>query len=83
MVETLKNKEEYLAVLRFICEFRLYKLCPRGRPGAFLHEYLISSDRAARVPFGTVNLMEAQVKKLNSLSLSFLWLMMCKLIKLC
>ncbi|XP_013610577.1 PREDICTED: FRIGIDA-like protein 5 [Brassica oleracea var. oleracea] len=60
VVETLKNKEEYLAVLRFICEFRLYKLCPRGRPGALLHEYLISSDRAARVPFGTVNLMEAQ-----------------------
>ncbi|CAN7089628.1 unnamed protein product [Brassica rapa subsp. narinosa] len=60
VVETLKNKEEYLAVLRFICEFRLYKLCPRGRPGALLHAYLISSERAARVPFGTVNLMEAQ-----------------------
>ncbi|KAJ0253105.1 FRIGIDA-like protein 5 [Hirschfeldia incana] len=60
VVETLKNKEEYLAVLRFICEFRLYKLCPKGRPGALLQEYLISSDRAARVPFGTENLIEAQ-----------------------
>ncbi|KAF8053970.1 hypothetical protein N665_1358s0005 [Sinapis alba] len=63
VVETLKNKEEYLAVLRFICEFRLYKLCPGGRPGAFLQEYLISSDRAARVMFGTGNLMEIQKAK--------------------
>nr|XP_018461627.1 PREDICTED: FRIGIDA-like protein 5 [Raphanus sativus] len=60
VVETLKNKEEYLAVLRFICEFRLYKLCPGERPGSLLQEYLISSDRAARLPFGTGNLMEAQ-----------------------
>ncbi|KAJ4877692.1 FRIGIDA-like protein 5 [Raphanus sativus] len=60
VVETLKNKEEYLAVLRFICEFRLYKLCPGERPGSLLQEYLISSDRAARLPFGTDNLMEAQ-----------------------
>ncbi|KAJ4877690.1 FRIGIDA-like protein 5 [Raphanus sativus] len=59
VVETLKNKEEYLAVLRFICEFRLAKLCPGGRPGAMLDEYLISSERAAQVVSETGNSMEA------------------------
>ncbi|KAG2316535.1 hypothetical protein Bca52824_019657 [Brassica carinata] len=63
VVENLKKKEEYLAVLRFICEFRLYKLCPGGRPGALLQEYLISSDRSARILSETGNSVEAQKAK--------------------
>lgn len=60
-VETLKKKEEYLATLKFICEFRLYKLCPGGRPGELLIEFFDSSDKAARVIAGTGTSMEAQV----------------------
>ncbi|ESQ32270.1 hypothetical protein EUTSA_v10005503mg [Eutrema salsugineum] len=59
-VETLRKKEEYLATLKFICEFRSYKLCPRGRPGDLLLEYLDSSEKAARVIAGDGNSVEAQ-----------------------
>ncbi|CAA0405082.1 unnamed protein product [Arabidopsis thaliana] len=59
-VETLKKKEEYLATLKFICEFRLYKLCPEGRPGELLLEFFDSSDKAARVIAGTGTSVEAQ-----------------------
>ncbi|EOA19886.1 hypothetical protein CARUB_v10000134mg [Capsella rubella] len=60
VVETLKKREDYLTTLKFICEFRLYKLCPAGRPGEFLLDFLISSDKAARVIAGTGNSIEAQ-----------------------
>ncbi|CAL9231815.1 unnamed protein product [Arabidopsis halleri] len=59
-VETLKKRDEYLATLNFICEFRLYKLCPGNRPGELLLEFLISSNKAAQVIAGTGTSVEAQ-----------------------
>ncbi|XP_010494033.1 PREDICTED: FRIGIDA-like protein 5 [Camelina sativa] len=59
-VETLKKKDDYLATLKFICEFRLHKLCPEGRPGELLLDFLISSDKAARMIAGNGNSVEAQ-----------------------
>ncbi|KAF8105511.1 hypothetical protein N665_0157s0090 [Sinapis alba] len=63
VVEILKKKNEYLAALRFICEFKLSKRCPGWRPGAVLHELLNSSARVARVTDGTGNLIQAQKAK--------------------
>ncbi|CAH2044556.1 unnamed protein product [Thlaspi arvense] len=59
-VETLKKKQEYLATLRFVCEFRLYQLCPKGQPGALLREYLDFSEKTARVIAGNGNSVEAK-----------------------
>lgn len=69
MVETLKMKDEYVATLRFICEFRLSNLCPGWRPRTVLHEFLQSLTRVAGVTDGTGNLLEAEVS-LPSLSTS-------------
>ncbi|KAL1220857.1 FRIGIDA-like protein 5 [Cardamine amara subsp. amara] len=60
VVETLKQKEEYLGTLKYICEFKLYKLCPRGRPGDFLLEILDASEKAAQVNAGTGDSVEEQ-----------------------
>ncbi|CAN8255726.1 unnamed protein product [Cochlearia groenlandica] len=53
-VETLKEKEEYIAMIRFICEFRLQKLSV----GDLLLEYLDS-----QVNDGTGDLREAQARR--------------------
>ncbi|KAL0738722.1 hypothetical protein Bca4012_014932 [Brassica carinata] len=63
VVETLKKKNEYLAALRFICEFHSSNLCPGWRPRAVLHEFLQSLRRVARVTDGSLNLLEAQKAK--------------------
>ncbi|CAF2011975.1 unnamed protein product [Brassica oleracea] len=63
VVETLKMKDEYVATLRFICEFRLSKLCPGWRPRTVLHEFLQSLTRVAGVTDGTGNLLEAEKAK--------------------
>lgn len=69
VVETLKTKDEYVATLRFICEFRLSKLCPGWRPRTVLHEFLQSLTRVDRVTDETGNFLEVEVS-LPSLSLS-------------
>ncbi|RID59661.1 hypothetical protein BRARA_F02877 [Brassica rapa] len=63
VVETLKMKDEYVATLRFICEFRLSKLCPGWRPRTVLHEFLQSLTRVSRVTDETGNFLEVEKAK--------------------
>ncbi|CAH8326891.1 unnamed protein product [Eruca vesicaria subsp. sativa] len=62
VVETLKKNGEYLATLRFICEFQSSHLCQGWRPRAVMQELLQSLKRVARLSHETGNVMEAAQK---------------------